>query len=89
VSWEALREQYVEMYANAFTEDELRQMTDFYRTDVGQKLARATPRLMAEGAALGERAIQAHRGELEEMITARLRQPPAAPPPAPQPPARP
>jgi hypothetical protein len=89
VSWEALREQYVEIYARAFTEDELRQMTDFYRSDVGQKLARAAPRLLAEGAALGERAVQEHRAELERMFVARLRQqsaPPAAPAaPAPRP----
>ena len=88
VSWEALREQYVEMYAGAFSEDELRQMTDFYRSDVGQKLARTTPRLMAEGAALGERAIQSHRAELEQLIVARLR-PQAPPPPAPAPPPAP
>jgi len=82
VSWEALREQYVDIYAGTFTEDELRQMTDFYRSDVGQKLARATPRLMAEGAELGQRAVQAHRAELEQMIRARLGQPAAAPPAA-------
>lgn len=87
VSWEALREQYVDIYAGSFTEDELRQMTDFYRSEVGQKLARATPRLMAEGADLGQRAVQAHRAELEQMIRARLSQPAAAPPPAPAPPA--
>lgn len=85
VSWEALREQYVDIYAGSFTEDELRQMTDFYRSDVGQKLARATPRLMAEGAELGQRAVQAHRAELEQMIRARLGQPGAAPPSAARP----
>ncbi|HEU4557451.1 MAG TPA: DUF2059 domain-containing protein [Longimicrobium sp.] len=86
VSWEALREQYVEIYARAFTEDELRQMTDFYRSDVGQKLARTGPRLLAEGAALGERAVFEHRAELEQMIMARLRQQ-SAPPTAPAAPA--
>jgi hypothetical protein len=89
VSWEALREQYVELYATTFTEDELRSMTDFYRSDVGQKLARTTPRLLAEGAALGERAIQQHRGELEQMIRARLRPPAPTAPPPPPPPAAP
>jgi len=87
VSWEALREQYVDIYASSFTEDELREMTDFYHTDTGQKLARATPRLMAQGAELGQRAVQAHRAELEQMIRARLAQPGAPPPPALPPPA--
>jgi len=96
VSWEALREQYVEIYASSFTEDELRAMTDFYRSEVGQKLARATPRLSAQLAALGERAVQEHRAELQQLILARLGQqaaaaaaPPAAtgttPAPAPRP----
>lgn len=86
VSWEALREQYVEIYADAFTEDELRQITDFYRSDAGQKLARSTPRLMAQSAALGERAVLAHRAELQRMIVARLQQQQRQqqPPPAPQ-----
>lgn len=97
VSWDALREQYVEIYASSFTEDELRAMTDFYRSEVGQKLARATPRLSAQLAALGERAVQEHRAELQQLILARLRQqaatpattqaaPPSTPPaPAPRP----
>jgi len=86
VSWEALREQYVEIYAAAFTEDEMREMTDFFRSEAGQKLARTAPRLTAQAAALGERAIQQHRGELEQMIRARLQPaaaPPSTPPPAP------
>lgn len=89
VSWEALREQYVDIYASSFSEDELREMTDFYRTETGQKLARATPRLMARGAELGQRAVQAHRAELEQMIRARLAQPGATPPAPPPPAARP
>jgi hypothetical protein len=82
VSWEALGEQYVELYASTFTEDELREMTRFYRSDVGQKLARATPRLLRDGGALGERAVLSHRAELEQMIRDRLRQR-AAPAPRP------
>jgi uncharacterized protein len=91
VSWDALREQYVEIYASAFTEDELRAMTDFYRSEAGQKLARATPRLTAQLAALGERAVQEHRAELQQLILARLSPPPAppAPPSAAPPPAPP
>lgn len=84
MGWEALKDQYAEIYARAFTEEELRQFTAFYRTPAGQKLASATPQLMREGAALGERTVQEHMGELQQMILEHLgsRQAPA---PAPRP----
>jgi uncharacterized protein len=68
MSWESLRDRYAAIYADAFTEAELREMAAFYRTPVGQKLSRATPDLMARGGALGEEAVRAHLPELQEMI---------------------
>jgi uncharacterized protein len=72
LSWDALREGYIDLYAGAFTEAELREITAFYRSPVGQKVARSTPQLMAQGAALGERAVRDHMGELQEMVLRRL-----------------
>jgi len=77
VTWDALKNEYAELYAGAFTEEELREMTDFYRTPTGQKLARATPQLSLLGAQLGERVMRAHAAELEAMIARRAA---AAPP---------
>ena len=77
VTWDALKNEYAELYAGAFTEEELREMAAFYRTPTGQKLARATPQLSAMGAQLGERVMRAHAAELEEMIARRAA---AAPP---------
>ena len=78
VTWDALKTEYAGLYAGAFTEEELREMTAFYRTPTGQKLARATPQLSRLGAELGERVMRAHAAELEEMIARRAA---AAPPP--------
>jgi len=50
VTWDAMKEEYAEIYAGAFTEEELREMAAFYRTPTGQKLARATPQLTRLGA---------------------------------------
>jgi hypothetical protein len=72
VNWDALKDGYAEIYAGAFSEEELREMTAFYRTPAGQKLARATPQLSRLGAELGERTLRAHSAELEEMIARRL-----------------
>lgn len=85
MSWENLKEGYAEIYSRAFTEPELREMTAFYRTPTGQKLARATPQLMREGSELGQRAVQEHMDELQEAVMRHLSGPPPPPPPAPAP----
>lgn len=75
LSWENLKDEYAEIYAGHFTEDELRELTAFYRTPAGQKLASATPALMTEGARLGERVVQEHSAELQQMIMEHLQAP--------------
>ena len=72
VTWDAMKEEYAELYAGAFTEEELREMTAFYRGATGQKLARATPQLTRLGAELGERTLRAHAAELDAMIARRV-----------------
>jgi hypothetical protein len=79
LNWNALKDGYAEIYAGAFSEEELREMTAFYRTPTGQKLARATPQLSRLGAELGERTLRAHAAELDQMIERRL--PASAPAP--------
>lgn len=36
--WSAMQEDYSKVYADAYTEEELKQLTAFYKTDLGQKL---------------------------------------------------
>jgi len=72
LSWENLKDEYAEIYATQFSEEELRQITAFYRTPVGQKLASATPVLMTEGARLGERVVQEHSAELQQRVMEHL-----------------
>jgi hypothetical protein len=45
LSWQALKPDYIELYAATFTADELRRLAAFYRTPLGQKLAMAAPAL--------------------------------------------
>lgn len=68
MSWEELRDDYARLYADSFTEAELREMAAFYRTPTGQKMARLTPSLMARAAKLGENAVQANLPELQRML---------------------
>ena len=79
VTWDAMKDEYAELYAGAFTEEELREMTAFYRTPTGQKLARSTAQLTRLGAELGERTMRAHSAELDQMIARRVGEAPAPP----------
>lgn len=72
MSWNALRDRYAELYAQSFTEAELRELTGFYRSPLGQKVARTTPQLMVRASALGEQAVQPHLPELQQMIMAEM-----------------
>ena len=79
VTWDNLKAQYADLYADAFSEDELREMAEFYRTPVGQKMALSAPALMRQGAELGERAVREHMPELQEMIRRQMQPAPATP----------
>ena len=74
MSWDALKNDYARLYADAFTEAELRQLTTFYRSPVGQKVATVTPQLMSRASEMGQRAVQAHLPELQQMIMERMQQ---------------
>lgn len=46
MSWEKLSRDYTAIYAETFTEEELRGMVEFYQSPVGRKLIEKTPELM-------------------------------------------
>ena len=73
LSWAAVRDELVRVYAQAFTEAELREITAFYRTETGRKAVLLTPRLMAQGMEIGQRAFLANRHKLEARIEERAR----------------
>lgn len=73
LSWEALREEMVQLYAAAFTEDELRELISFYETEVGQKAITLMPTLMTQGMEMGQRRVQAHLPDLMRRVEERAR----------------
>jgi uncharacterized protein len=68
MSWEALREDYIRIYMEEFTEKELKDMMSFFKTDTGKKMAAKQSILMMKGAQLGQSKVQEHMGELQEML---------------------
>jgi uncharacterized protein len=68
MSWEALREDYIQIYMEEFTEKELKDMMSFFKTDTGRKMAAKQGTLMMKGAQLGQSKVQEHMSELQEML---------------------
>lgn len=71
VSYVALKDDIVQLYKAEFSEEEIREMTAFYRTPVGQKAVKVLPALVAAGAQLGLQRVQANMGDLQKAIEKR------------------
>ncbi len=68
MSGESLREEFILIYMETFTEKELDEINEFYGTPTGKKTLKETPALMAKGAKIGEQRIQQNLPELKKMI---------------------
>jgi hypothetical protein len=70
MSYESLEEDLVALYAEAFSEAELRDLVAFYETPTGQKTVQLMPTLMSRGAQIGAKRVQDNIGELQKAIQA-------------------
>jgi hypothetical protein len=67
-TWDLLKDKMAAIYANEFTEDELKQITIFYNSPVGQKVGQKLPSLTQRAMMVGEEAVTAHKDELQQMM---------------------
>ena len=70
MSWEALQNDILALYVESFTEEEIRELIAFYTTPTGQKTMKTLPVVMAKGAEIGQRRVQANIGELQAKLQA-------------------
>lgn len=70
LGFNSIKPDFIDIYTEEFTEQELRQLTDFYRTPVGKKTITKLPVLMQKGAQIGMSKVRMHEGELREMLEA-------------------
>ncbi len=68
MSYSSLKEDFITIYVDAFTEEELDEITAFYRTPTGRKMARKMPELTVKGMQLGAKRVQDNQAELRQMI---------------------
>jgi len=70
MGWEILKNDFVRIYSEEFTEKELRDMIAFYSTPTGAKAIEKIPILIAKGTALGIQHFQQNMAELAKLIQA-------------------
>ena len=69
LSYEKVKDEMAAIYAEAFDEHELFQLTEFYMSSVGKKCLQKLPEMMVKSSQLGMAIVQENLGELEEMIS--------------------
>ena len=67
-SWDNLKQDYVQMYVDFFTEDELQAIVDFSNSPAGRKLQDVTPALLMKSAAIGQQHSRAVEPKVERII---------------------
>lgn len=68
MSYAAMRPEIAKVYAEEFTDDELKQITQFYLTPAGKKINKNLATLQQKGMAIGQQLVQAHLPELQEEL---------------------
>jgi hypothetical protein len=71
IGWQALKEDLMTMYLQAFTEAELDEMNAFYSSTTGQKVLQRLPELVQQRNRLAMQRLQEHIGELQQEIGAK------------------
>ena len=71
LTWEVAAPFFIDLYVEAFSESELREIAAFYSTSTGRKTLRVLPELLQQQALFGAEQGAAHQDELVAMLRAR------------------
>lgn len=72
MSYESLKPDLIKIYSNTFTASELKEISAFYKTSLGQKMLLKLPSLMEQGGKIGAARVQKNMPELQQMIAAEI-----------------
>ena len=71
-NWNNLKEEYLKLYVDNFTEDELRAILDFSKSPAGQKLQKLNPQLVEASQSIGKRHTAAVYPQVKKLVEAYL-----------------
>ena len=73
MGWEAQRGDIAALYAKNYTTKELKALSKFYQTPLGQKTVQIMPQLAAASAQIGQSRMLKHMPEMQKMIDTELK----------------
>ena len=68
LNWASVKEDTITAYTHEFTEPELQQLTEFYKTPLGKKAHEKMTKLALIAGQIGLKQAQAHQTELQQML---------------------
>ncbi|MEP6993045.1 MAG: DUF2059 domain-containing protein [Acidobacteriota bacterium] len=71
MTWKAMLPELIQAYSETYSEAELKDLTAFYKTPVGQKSLQKAPELVQKTAMIGAKLGQEHSEELKTLMNAR------------------
>lgn len=74
ITFDALKEDIANVYLDNFTIDEIKGLTAFYATPLGQKVIQSTPAITAASMKIGEARVRQHEAELQAALMKAMQQ---------------
>jgi hypothetical protein len=87
LGWKALQPEFVTLYANTFSEEEIDGLLTFYKSPVGQVLLDKTPELTTKGGEISQAKVAALQPKMNAMLEDFIKQMTATMPASSKPPA--
>jgi uncharacterized protein len=81
ISWDALKDDIIQAYMDAYTESEVKELIAFHESPIGKKMTEKTPELSMKIMETTMSRIRAHMPELRTALSAAMTKEPAAAPP--------
>ena len=69
IGWKSIRDDIAKIYAKYYTLDELKKLTELYKTPLGKKVLDVTPKITVEGQKLLKERLAKHFNELKDMMS--------------------
>ncbi len=68
IGWDGMKKDLAKLYAKYYTVDELKEITNFYKTKTGQKVLKTMGKLAYEGQMITQNRLKPHLKELQKIL---------------------
>jgi hypothetical protein len=68
MDWQKLKPEYVKLYAEVFTEEEIEGMVAFYKTPAGHAMIEKMPALLSKSMEIGQRQMAGIMPEIQKAV---------------------